>query len=252
MRNQYDLVVYSNLSVTPHMRRIKLHGESLKAFPTGQETGYVKVDFSKHKNTKIMRSYTIRAFDPERRLLTLDFVDHGDLGPASRWARQAKKGASIRIFGPGATKILDPHADWYLIGGDMSALPAIGANLEALRADAKGYVIVEILSQEDQQLLNLPTGMEVIWLIQEDSDLPNKQLVETIRAVNWLPGRVYPWFAGEFDGMRNMRAYFRDEKNIDIHSMYLSCYWKLGATDEGMKRAKRIDAESDLEGTNIQ
>ena len=52
--------------------------------------------------------------------------------------------------------------------------------------------------------------------------------------------------------MRNMRAYFRDEKNIDIHSMYLSCYWKLGATDEGMKRAKRIDAESDLEGTNIQ
>ena len=35
------------------------------------------------------------------------------------------------------------------------------------------------------------------------------------------------------------------ERGIDRRAMYLSCYWKQGDTDEGMKRAKRIDAERD-------
>lgn len=44
--------------------------------------------------------------------------------------------------------------------------------------------------------------------------------------------------------MRNVRRYLRDERDIDKRAMYVSCYWKLGDTDEGMKRAKREDPEA--------
>ena len=80
---------------------------------------------------------------------------------------------------------------------------------------------------------------------QEKNDFPNDKLTSKIRGLPWLPGRVFLWFFGEFDGVRNMRTYFRDEKNIDKKAMYLSCYWKSGDTDEGMKRAKRKDAEAE-------
>ena len=109
----------------------------------------------------------MREFNPESNELTLDFVDHGDLGPASRWAQNTKKGDPTSIFVPGSTRPVDATADWYLIGDDMSALPAIGASLKYLRPDAKGYVVAEILSAEDKQNLNPPDGMEVIWVNQE-------------------------------------------------------------------------------------
>ena len=32
-------------------------------------------------------------------------------------------------------------------------------------------------------------------------------------------------------------------RNIEKGSMYVSCYWKIGETDEGMKAAKRADVE---------
>ena len=73
------------------------------------------------------------------------------------------------------------------------------------------------------------------------------RLFEKLVQLEWLSGTPYPWFAGEFDAMRNVRRYFRDERAIDRHRMYVSCYWKLGDTDEGMKRAKRLDAEADAQ-----
>ena len=53
----------------------------------------------------------------------------------------------------------------------MSALPAIGASINYLRPDAKGYVFAEILSSEDKQNLNPPDGMEEIWVNQEKNNI---------------------------------------------------------------------------------
>ncbi len=49
--------------------------------------------------------------------------------------------------------------------------------------------------------------------------------------------------AGEFGASRALRQYFRHERRVDRDDMYVSCYWKIGATDEGMKQAKRDDSE---------
>ena len=131
-----------------------------------------------------------------------------------------------------------------MLAGDLSALPAISVNLEKLPDDATGYAVIEVPDVLDQQPLQAPPGMQIHWVINPDHAQANVALVEKIRSLDWLEGRAYPWFAGEFDGMRAMRKFLRQDKGIDKREMYLSCYWKYGDTDEGMKQAKRLDAQA--------
>ena len=55
-----------------------------------------------------VRSYTVRAWDAERSLLTLDFVVHGDEGVAGPWAAAAKPGDVLQLTGPGGAYTPDP------------------------------------------------------------------------------------------------------------------------------------------------
>ncbi len=247
MPSEYAVTVLSNAQLTPHMRRIVVSGESLAGFPSDQESGYVKLVLEPVTDDGArprLRSYTIRRFDAERLHLALDFVDHGDTGPASAWARRAQPGDPINLRGPGEKKLADPEADWYLLAGDMSALPALAVNLEHLPRDARGYAVIEVLSEEDRQPLVHPPGVELTWLVNPDNEQANTLLADAVTALPWLAGTPYPWFAGEFDAMRRVRRYLRDHRGIDKRRMYVSCYWKIGDSDEGMKTAKRLDPEA--------
>ncbi|MFT4714152.1 MAG: NADPH-dependent ferric siderophore reductase [Candidatus Azotimanducaceae bacterium] len=109
--------------------------------------------------------------------------------------------------------------------------------------DAKGYAIIQVSSVEDKQSLNVPQGIELQWFV---GDRPENAsgFIRTIRQQPWLDGTPYPWFAGEFETMRRVRKYFRDDKKINRKQMYVSSYWKHGDTDEGMKQAKRLDPDA--------
>lgn len=246
MPADYHLNVRSNDRLTPNMRRIVLHGTELTDFPAGQEGGYVKLVFksAEEDGKPTLRSYTIRAFNATERTLTLDFVDHGDNGPASAWANRAAPGDTITIRGPGDPKVAPHDADWFLFAGDMSALPALAVNLENLPPDARGYAFIEILCEDDQQPIDHPEDIELTWLVNPDTSTPCAPIAERVRALPWLSGTPFPWYAGEFSTMRDLRRFFRDEKGIDKRAMYCSSYWKLGDTDEGMKRAKKLDPDA--------
>ena len=241
----YDLCVRSNIRLTPNMRRIVLEGEPLVGFPENQESGYVKLVFpSEEANKSIMRSYTIRAFDAADQAITLDFAEHGNAGPASTWANVAEPGDPMTIRGPGETKLAAANADWHLLAGDMSALPALAVNLERLPSDAKGYAAIEVLSEADKQVIDHPSGLDVHWLVNSNSETENTHLFDLVTSLPSLEGTPYPWFAGEFSTMRRMRRYFREDLGIEKRAMYVSSYWKIGDTDEGMKLAKRMDTEA--------
>ena len=66
--------------------------------------------------------------------------------------------------------------------------------------------------------------------------------MQSLRAIPWLEGEPYVWIAGEFEIMREGRKFVRKEKRVDKKSSYISSYWKIGETDEGMKIAKALDA----------
>ena len=249
MAETYQAYIQENTQLSPNMRQLVLSGSGLSQFPAQQESGYVKLLLTapsgkRPQKQRIARSFTIRAQDKAAQTLTLQVVDHGDLGPASRWARRSTPGDRVELRGPGERKLADPTADWYLFGGDMSALPAIAVNLEQLPHTAVGYAFLEIISEADKQSLLAPPGIEIKWIVNSDLARTNKALAQAVVSAPWRPGAPYGWFAGEFDAMRTVRRYFRDERRLPKGSSYVSSYWKLGATDEEMKAAKRADPEA--------
>jgi len=242
-----NLIVVNVHSLTPNMVRITLGGEELLGFPEDQESGYIKLIFPSEDGEQKprMRTYTVRTFDSERQQMEVDFVVHGDTGPASAWAMNAKIGDTITIAGPGAKKMVDMSADWFFIAGDMTALPAISVNLEHMPTDAKGYAVVEILSEADKQDLVVPDGMEVHWIINSKPDQPHTMVLDTIKSLPWLDGKPYVWAAGEFGSIRAVRRYFKKERDVGRREIYASSYWKIGETEEGNKAAKNEDQEDD-------
>lgn len=228
--------------LTPNMRRISLVGSDLDDFPEGQESGYVKL-LLEQEGEQVRRSYTIREFDASAKTLHLDFMLHADGGPASAWAEQAKVGHQVTLVGPGAKKLVDFEADWFLIAGDMTALPAISVNIEQLPSDAKGYIAVEIKAAEDKQELPVPTGMQIHWVINQHPNRESFPLLDKVKEFGFLPGKPSMWVAGEFHTSRAIRRYLKLEKEVQRDEIYASSYWHLGLSDDKHKIAKQTDTD---------
>lgn len=241
------LALLARRQVTPNMLRLTLGGPELADFPEGQDGGYVKLMLPVEGSEKpVVRTYTIR--HQRTGELDVDFVLHamesGNLGPATAWAVAAEIGQTIAVGGPGPAKPLPEGVDHYLIAGDMTALPAISVNLEALPQDATGRAVIEIAHEDDRQDIAAPAGVEVIWLINPYPGQQSEMLVDGLRSAPWPQGRVYGWAAAEFSAMRALRRYLFEEQGLTRENLYISSYWKHGSVEDEHKQAKREDAES--------
>lgn len=252
-RQVRTLNVNQKTALSPHMIRIQLQGSTLSDFPIDSEGGYVKLLFphpesldGNEESKPRMRSYTVRRFDSSALTLDLDFVVHGDNGPASAWAMSCVVGDEISLIGPGAVKLPDFSSDWYFLVGDMTALPALSVIVECLPDTAKGYLVLALLSDADKPELNLPNGMSLVCVINPDQETINSLLADKVQGLPWLEGRGFIWSACEMNSMRPLRQYFLREKRVPKDQIYISSYWKIGASDEGHKLAKKQEAEKEV------
>lgn len=229
--------------LTPHMRRVTLGAAD---FPADQKGGYIKLmlrpDGAEAKPT--VRTYTIR--DQRMAEIDVDFALHLDeaqsAGPATAWALSARAGDTIEVGGPGPARRLPDGFGSYLIAGDMTALPAIAANLEALPSDATGFVALEIQDEKDRQDLAAPAGVHIEWLVNPRPGAVPDLLADTLRAHPWPQGSAYAWAACEFSSMKRLRAYLRGERHLGPDQLYLSSYWKSGLDEDAHRVAKRADS----------
>ena len=88
------------------------------------------------------RRFTVRRWNASARELTIDFVVHGEEGVAGRWASSATAGDVLVFEGPSGGYRPRLTADWHLLVGDESALPAIATAVESLPADTLAVVRV--------------------------------------------------------------------------------------------------------------
>ncbi len=246
------LTVANAWRLTPNMIRVVFAGPELEGFPTGREGGNCKLMIPDIGETKerfaarlqngpppVRRTYTIRKFDADTQELTIDFVAHGDEGPASRWASDAKPGDFLGFAGPSAPKVTQFNADWYLVAADPSAIPVAAAALEAMPRDAKGVAIFEVTSPDDKQDIAIPAGIDVHWLIHPDPHVSSVAQEEVIRTLEWPDGRVQTCIAGESGVIRSLRAFVMNERKLPKEDVYISGYWKIGLVEDQHQQAKR-------------
>ena len=237
--------VLSAEQVTPNMRRISIGGTALRDFPQGQDGGYLKLllpgaDPSQRPS---VRTYTIRRQRPDA--LDIDFALHGNGGaggPAVAWAQTVQPGERITAGGPGPAKPLPPDADWHFVIGDMTALPAIAVNLAALADDAVGHAVIEIQTDADRQDLEHPDGIEIHWIVNPEPGRHPELFEQAVRSIPWREGRVYAWSATEFDVMKRVRLYLREERGRGPDQLYISSYWKHGLVEDQHREIKQADA----------
>ncbi len=185
----------------------------------------------------VVRTYSVRAFDTSSGELTVDFVVHGTSGVAGPWAASAQPGDTIFVRGPGGAYAPDPAADWHLLVGDESALPAIAAAVEALGPDAKGHVVVEVPEPGSQIALNAPAAVSVTWLHTGHGHVGDR-LVDVVRSIELPLSDVQAFVHGEAGWVAQIRRLLRVDRRLPVGRLSISGYWRTGNDEEGWREGK--------------
>jgi NADPH-dependent ferric siderophore reductase len=225
--------VASSTQLTPHMQRLELEAAELDGFSytPGQD---VMLLVATDGRRPVRRRYTIRFFDPARRLLTIDVVLHGD-GPGERWVRSAKPGDRIEGIGPRGKVFPNPEADWHLFMGDEAALPAILAMTESLPGDADATLVVEVPEADDEQDVAAAARTRVSWLHRigrPAGDPAASLLVAEAADVELLPGRGHAYLLGEASVVLALRDRL-ESRGLPQDQMSPKAYWGRGRANAG-------------------
>lgn len=186
-----------------------------------------------------MRSFTVRALTNDR--LVVDFVLHDQAGPASNWAKTAQPGDILGRYGPAEIyrQDLSLDADWVLVAGDETALPAVGSLLPLPNAT----VLVEVATKEEEQPLQ-----NVRWLYRNKTH-HGRQLVEAVEELTIPPGTVFAWLAGEATMVRTLRRTLV-AKGIPKRAINFTGYWRTHLTqDDAPTEADMSDIQERLTAT---
>ncbi|MEU5881533.1 siderophore-interacting protein [Spirillospora sp. NPDC047279] len=247
----FDLHVVRAERLSPHMARVTFGADDLGGFVSGGRDQRIKLFFPHPGQEEtvvprspedwfgewraldpdvrgIMRTYTVRAQRAGE--VDIDFALHGDVGPASRWAGAARPGHTVVALGPtladnGGVEFEPPAGTGsFVIAGDETALPAIGAILDWLPAGGRARVWIEVPEPADRQDLRSAADTEITWV-------EPGTLIDTIRAAD-LPADAYCWIAGEAGAVRGLRRHLVNERGYDRSAVEFMGYWRRGAGEE--------------------
>jgi NADPH-dependent ferric siderophore reductase len=260
----FDLRVARSERLGPTMVRVTFAGEKLSEFASGGRDQRFKLFFPHPDQDSpvvpavpaetgddwyaawremdpavrgIMRTYTVREQRREPDEIDVDFALHGDAGPASRWARRTAPGDRVTALGPvvadnaGIDFRPPSGADWMLITGDETALPAVAGILAWLPAGTRAKVWIEVPHADDLQDLPTAADAEVTWLIRADG---RDGILQAVRRAHLLGGNPYAWIAGEAGTVRALRRHLVNERGFYRRAIKFTGYWRRGASEEDL------------------
>ncbi|RMB59833.1 siderophore-interacting protein [Tessaracoccus antarcticus] len=243
--------------LTPGMVRLQFSGDALRSMPPLEYTDhYVKFFFPPlgatyswpfdqeqiratlpREQWPVTRTYTIRSFDRETNVMTIDFVVHGADGLAGPWAASVEPGARIGFRGPGGKFMPDPGVDSHLLVGDEAAVPAIARTLEALPQHAVAEVFVEVDSEEYRPELPTTAHTTVNW-IHRKGHSHGVTLAEAVRNAPAMAGTVQAFVHGNAHMVKDLRRYLFVERGMDKSQVSISGYWRTDYTEDAWQASK--------------
>lgn len=198
-------------------------------------------------STDYVRTYTVRAFDADAAELTIDFALH-ETGLASTWARRTKRGDILPVIGPRLSAGLPTGADWMLIGGDETALPAIGHCLEKLPPDLPATVVIEVAEPSHRQDLRCAAPVDITWLYRSESN-GESRLAETVRQQPWRDGQPFLWVAGEATAIKPLRRWASRDMSIPREYTQIAGYWRHREVIAVADDPELVDVTADVSNT---
>lgn len=190
-----------------------------------------------------MRTYTVRALRPELDEVDVDFVLHDDnLGPASEWAARAAVGDLVAFVGPHSLYEVPQAAEWQLLVGDETALPAIGAIVEHLPRSARASIYVEIPDRAERQTFETAGAVELHWIVRGNRP-HGEALLDAVRAASLPGGAPYAWVSGEADIVKHVRRHLVRDRGFDKAAICFTGYWRHGLSEDAGGR-ERVEAAS--------
>ncbi|MGU3361776.1 DUF2218 domain-containing protein [Methylobacterium sp. M6A4_1b] len=236
--------------LTPHLRRITFAGRDLARYdapdmhihllipPEGQPPVWpvpgadgIPV-WPQGPSAPALRTYTVRRVDAAAGEIAVDFVLHDAPGPGAAFAARARFGDVVGLLGPGGRGVAP--ADWYLLAGDETALPAIARILERLAPEATGVAVIEVGEAADELTLAHPEGIALRWLHRTGAPAGSTlRLAEAVKAVP-IPQdrRVFAWAGTEFETFKALRAHWRRTCGLPRDRHLAVAYWRRGHSED--------------------
>jgi len=209
--------------LTDRLIRITLAGAELDGFAAPGPADHVKLFFPSGES----RDYTPAAFHPatdgNAAELDLDFVLHGDEGPASAWAAHATPGDELVVAGPRGSQLAPTGVSRIVLVVDETAFPAAARWLIAAGDD----VPVDVLAwprdagADAYFAEHLPAQASVSTFAADELD-------EALRGLEPFDEGTFLFLAGEATTLVPLRRHLRRELELPAEQVQVSGYWKSG------------------------
>lgn len=234
----------------PHLPNVKLYfpvpGQPLD-LPKRGERGWAWEPGQRER----VRTYTVRSLADDAASMAVDFVRHSGPSVAASWAESAVPGDQIAALAGGGVVVGD--AEWVLLAGDETALPAIAGTLERFGPDQRGLVLIEVAGPAEEQDLPAPDGIEIRWLHRNEAApgtttlLPDALAGVEFPAAELAAGQVEVWVSAESAVVRFARRNLK-ERGFPRRQQLIIGYWNRGVDEVTYGRATdhdRVDGELD-------
>jgi NADPH-dependent ferric siderophore reductase len=220
------VVVKEVSQLTPRTVRVVVTGD-LAGWEPGGPGAHFKVFLPDARDERVMRTYSVRRFDPEAGELTVDFVLHGS-GPAADWAQRARPGERFEVSGR-ARSGFAPDG-WCALAGDEAALPAIAAIAESAPAAARLVALVEVPDAAEELELESTADLTVRWL-HRDGRPACELLSSAVEQLELPSGEGQVWVGCEAQAMRRIRRHLLEDRGLVPGSLHTRAYWRIGVAD---------------------
>ncbi len=222
----WTLTVTDAFDLSHGMRRVLFTTDRLAefAYKPGQDIVFFLPDPSGEHGR---RHYTIRSFDRQTGVISVDFVMHGEtLGPS--FAHNAKPGDKVEVKGPRGRIVFHPEADWHLLTGDETCIPGILHILENLPAKARAFAFIEVQDASWQQSFETKGDVAIEWIHRGETPAgPSSLMLDRIAAFALPEGKGQALIIGETSNVRAQRHHLISH-GLTREQIASEGYWRPG------------------------
>lgn len=168
------------------------------------------------------RDVSVRHFDPDTAVLTVEVVRHGGNGPLAGWAERVRPGDRVHLSGPRSSRLM-PTASHFVLVGDLASLAAIARWTREAPETSTVTVLAAVPGPDDQRpvVRDGPGLLDLRWLHGDLDRLLPEALGQVV-----LGDDPFVFVGAENDIARQARELLRSRYGLGPRQFRCIGYWR--------------------------